>query len=441
MFTGIVEARGQITALTYRSDHTAELTLRAPHATLEGLEVGGSLSVSGICLTAIKPVTDEGSSALFTTVAMGETLARTTLGELTVGSRVNLERCTRAGDRLDGHVVQGHVDGVGRVTRVDDEGSWRRIRIEIPQVLAAQTAEKGAVALDGVSLTITAVSPAGEHPAWLEVALIPETLAVTTLGEARVGTSVNVETDVLAKYTARLAAVREAAGPTPPRSPAAIDGPSSLATRRDQPQDSLILTPLPQALARLRAGDPVVVLDDEDRENEGDLILAAELATQRTVGFMIRHTSGYLCAPMSAQRAAELGLPLMVSSTEDPLRTAYTISCDARAVEATGISAADRATTARTLSRGKAADLIRPGHVLPLIARDGGVRERPGHTEAAVDLLQLAGLAPVGLIGEVVHDDGSLMRAPNLAAFAREHDLAVITIAQLIAYLTEEAAA
>lgn len=204
---------------------------------------------------------------------------------------------------------------------------------------------------------------------------------------------------------------------------------------------TLTLTPIPEALERLRKGEPLVVLDDEHRENEGDLILAAELATPATVGFMVRHTSGYLCAPMKRERAAALGLPLMVPDTEDPLRTAYAISCDARAVEATGISAVDRAITARTLCTGSASDLIRPGHVLPLIAKAGGVHERPGHTEAAVELTRLAGLTPVGLIGEIVHDDGSLMRAPDLQAFARTHNLGIVTIEQLIAHLDTDPAA
>lgn len=201
---------------------------------------------------------------------------------------------------------------------------------------------------------------------------------------------------------------------------------------------SLPLTPMPEALRRLRAGEPLVVLDAENRENEGDLVLAAELATPATVGFFVRHTSGYLCAPMSAERAAALELPLMVPNSEDPLRTAYTISCDARAVDATGISATDRALTARTLADGSAADLVRPGHMLPLIAKPGGVRERPGHTEASVDLTRLAGLSPVAVIGEVVHDDGEMMRAPALAEFAADHNLGIVTIEQLIAHLEAE---
>lgn len=434
MFTGIVEAQGEVTKLAHQDDRTATLRLRGPRTVLEDLAVGGSLAVAGVCLTAIEPVAVRGEEAEFAAVAMGETLVHTNLGGLRCGDRVNLERATPSGARLDGHIVQGHVDGVGTVREVREEGSWRRLRVELPAALAAHIVDKGAVALDGVSLTITAVSSVGEDPAWLEVALIPETLAVTTLGAVREGTRLNVETDMLARHAARRAALGAVDGAAPTAGDE-HDGRDERDAHGGQGREELHLTPVPAALERLRAGEPLVVLDDEDRENEGDLILAAEHATPASVGLMVRHTSGYLCAPMTAQRAAELELPLMVPDTEDPLRTAYTISCDARAVEATGISASDRALTARTLTFGSVADLIRPGHVLPLIARDGGVRERPGHTEAAVELTRLAGLTPVGLIGEVVHEDGSLMRAPALQHFARRHGLAIITIEQLTEHL------
>lgn len=186
------------------------------------------------------------------------------------------------------------------------------------------------------------------------------------------------------------------------------------------------------ALAQLRAGRPVLVLDDEDRENEGDAILAAELASPRWVGWMVRHTSGYLCAPMTEARADALDLPLMWPASTDPLRTRYTVSVDA-AASTTGISAVERAATARALADPATtpAGLVRPGHVLPLRARDGGVLERPGHTEAAVDLTRLAGLQPVGLIGEIVHDDGTCARTPDVLALGEAEALDVITIADL----------
>lgn len=193
---------------------------------------------------------------------------------------------------------------------------------------------------------------------------------------------------------------------------------------------------IPAALDALRAGRPVLVLDNPDRENEGDAIVAAATASSEWVGWMVRHTSGYLCAPMPNQWADRLGLPLMVPNNADPLRTAYTVSVDAAAGVTTGISAADRATTLRVLGNpdADASDLIRPGHVLPLRAKAGGVFERVGHTEAAVDLCRLAGLPPVGAIGEIVDDSGEVLRTPDILALGERENLPVITIAELVAW-------
>jgi 3,4-dihydroxy 2-butanone 4-phosphate synthase/GTP cyclohydrolase II len=190
------------------------------------------------------------------------------------------------------------------------------------------------------------------------------------------------------------------------------------------------------ALAALRAGRPVLVTDAADREDEGDVVLAGETVTAEWMAWTIRHSSGYVCAPMSQERADALQLPLMVVDNADPLRTAYTVTVDARTGVSTGISAADRAHTIRTLADwgAGAEDLIRPGHVVPLRARPGGVLERPGHTEAAVDLCRLAGLQPVGAIAELVSDDGTMMRLPEVLALAGRHDLPVLSIEQLIAW-------
>jgi 3,4-dihydroxy 2-butanone 4-phosphate synthase / GTP cyclohydrolase II len=198
----------------------------------------------------------------------------------------------------------------------------------------------------------------------------------------------------------------------------------------------LVLGRVEDALDELRRGRPVLVVDDADRENEGDVVLPAELATESWVGWTVRHSSGVLCAPMPAGRADELDLPPMVAHNEDPRRTAYTVSVDARSGVTTGISAADRTRTLRLLADPGTVpgDLVRPGHVFPLRARPGGVLERAGHTEAAVDLCRLAGLAPVGLIAELVHDDGSMMRLPRLLALGAEHGLQTISIADLAAW-------
>ncbi len=197
-----------------------------------------------------------------------------------------------------------------------------------------------------------------------------------------------------------------------------------------------VLSDIETALRALRAGRPVLVLDDEDRENEGDVILAAEVASAEWLGWTIRHSSGVVCAPMTGEVADRLDLPPMVRRNEDPRGTAYTVSVDARHGVTTGISAADRAHTLRLLAdpSTEPEDLVRPGHVFPLRARPGGVLERAGHTEAATDLCRLAGLAPVGVIAELVHDDGTMMRLPGVLELGAAHHVPVITIERLIAW-------
>lgn len=197
------------------------------------------------------------------------------------------------------------------------------------------------------------------------------------------------------------------------------------------------LAKIQQAIDAIAAGQPVIVADDEDRENEGDLIISAELATTETIAFMVEYSSGLLCAPMSDEIADRLELPMMVAHNQDVRQTAYTVTVDAAAGVTTGISAADRAHTVNLLASADTVptDLNRPGHILPLRALSGGVRQRPGHTEAAVELMQLAGLAPVGVIAEIVADDGDMMRLPGLIEMGTAHDIPVITIEALIDYL------
>ena len=197
------------------------------------------------------------------------------------------------------------------------------------------------------------------------------------------------------------------------------------------------LSPLSDALDALRAGKPVIVADDENRENEGDIILSAELATPEWLAWTIRWSSGFLCAPMPAEWADRLDLPPMVAVNEDARGTAYTVSVDAADRVSTGISAADRAHTLNVLAdpASTPSSVIRPGHILPLRAVDGGVRERAGHTEAGVELMKLAGLQPVAAIGEVVAEDGSMMRLPGLLEMGAREGIPVITIEQIIAHL------
>ena len=194
------------------------------------------------------------------------------------------------------------------------------------------------------------------------------------------------------------------------------------------------LNSVEEILADLRAGRMVIIMDDEDRENEGDLIMAAERATPEAVAFMIRHTSGIICVPMEEEGLVRLDLPQMVQANSESHRTAFTVSVDLKAGTTTGVSSADRAATIRALADpgAAAADFARPGHIFPLRSRKGGVLVRAGHTEASVDLCRLAGLKPVGVLCEVMNDDGTMARRPQLEAFAKRHNLKIGTIADLI---------
>ena len=208
MFTGIIAEQGRVLSVDRDGDSSATVRLHAP-GTTEGLALGGSIAVNGVCLTAT-----EIDGKDFSVDVMGETLVRSTIGELAAGDSVNLERCVPAGGRLDGHVVQGHVDGVGRLLEREALGNWERLRFGVPNNLARYIAEKGSIAIDGVSLTVTAVSPAADPEPWFEVGLIPTTLAETGLGAKSAGSRVNLEVDVLAKYTERLLSFSTGSGST-----------------------------------------------------------------------------------------------------------------------------------------------------------------------------------------------------------------------------------
>ena len=440
MFTGIVTGQGTVTARTPDPDRGVEqFTFSAPQHLAE-LRLGASIAVDGVCVSAV-----ETDGEHITVELIAETLRRTTLGLRQPGDRVNLERCLPAGERLDGHVVQGHVDGTAEL--IDRDPADGRHRFRVPAQLAEYLAEKGSVAVDGVSLTISAVSEPQQEQAWFEVGLIPTTLTETTLGLRHLGDTVNIEVDVLAKYAHRMLQRQSVAQPRSPEAAAQKAAEAMRGLRVPASQTAfdraVVLDPVGVAVQQLRRGKPVVVVDDADRENEGDLIFAAAHATPELMGFTIRHSSGVVCVPMSGERARYLRLPAMVDANEDPKGTAYTISCDAAperfAGFTTGVSAADRSTTARILADPAAepADLSRPGHMFPLVAQAGGVRERAGHTEAAVDLCRLASVPPVGVIAELAHDDGSMMRLPALRDFADQHGLALIAIDDLQAYLDQ----
>ncbi len=199
---------------------------------------------------------------------------------------------------------------------------------------------------------------------------------------------------------------------------------------------TLKLDSIDKAIAEMAAGRPIIVVDDEDRENEGDIIMAAAKATPEWVAFTVRHTSGILCVPLTLAEARRLNLAPMVADNDAPLSTAFTVSVDYREGLTTGISAEERTATIRALANNNVGprDFVRPGHIFPLVAREGGVLIRTGHTEAAVDLSRLAGLGPIGLLAELVNDDGTVKKGAQVEAFAREHGLCLISIDDLIAY-------
>lgn len=428
MFTGIITGTGRVTGRVADPVKGVErLTFDAPGHT-EGLSLGGSIAVNGVCVSAV-----EIEGERLTVELIPETLKRTTFGEVGPGDRLNLERCLPAGARLDGHVVQGHVDGIA--TLIERDLADGRHRFSIDAESARLIAEKGSIAINGVSLTVTATGT-GQTP-WFEVGLIPTTLTETTLGDTQPGDQVNIELDVLAKYVKRMLGFMGQTDVEQVGAQAA--GPKQVAEQPVVPQPNTpapVLDPIEVALNQLAKGRPVVVVDDADRENEGDLIFPAAAATAELMAMTIRYTSGVLCVPMTAERSAYLGLPPMTTTNEDPKGTAYTISCDAAAVASTGISAEDRAITARVLAdpAAEASELTRPGHMFPLIAHSQGVLGRDGHTEAAVDLCRLSGHSEVGVIAELTHDDGTMMRLPALREFSDAHELALISIADLIEY-------
>jgi 3,4-dihydroxy 2-butanone 4-phosphate synthase/GTP cyclohydrolase II len=191
-----------------------------------------------------------------------------------------------------------------------------------------------------------------------------------------------------------------------------------------------------EAIRAFERGEIVVVMDDDGRENEGDLIVAAVHCTPEKMAFIVRHTSGIVCTPMTKEHARRLNLAPMVADNDSAHTTAFTVSVDFKHGTTTGISADDRTLTVRNLANGNAGanDFVRPGHIFPLVAREGGVLMRSGHTEAAVDLCKLAGLPPVGVISELVNDDGTVKRGPQVAAFAEQHGLKQVSVADLIAY-------
>ena len=418
MFSGIVEEVGTI---RQRTEAGGGVRLSIGCAlVLDDLEPGASVAVDGVCQTV---VSHDGGG--FVVHAGGATLDKTTLGALRVGDRVNLERALAVGSRLNGHFVQGHVNATGTVHAWQpfdvadgggsdgEDGTWR-FEIDIPDHLRRYVAAEGSLTVNGVSLTV-----AGLAGSRVTFSIIPYTAHHTALRDRTPGARVNLEVDMIAKYLESLHTHGPAAPGAGARGPAADPAP--------------VTCGVAAAIAELAAGGMIIVTDHAARENEGDLVIAAEHATPAAVNFMVTHGRGMVCVPLTAERAAALDLAPMAAVNSALHSTAFTVSVDYRHGTTTGISAADRAATIVALadSDAGAGDFARPGHMFPIIADPGGVHARPGHTEAAIELMRMAGCRPVAVICEIMAADGSMAGDAELMELARTHGLPVVSVEQV----------
>ena len=409
MFTGLIADVGELIARSSK-----QFTLRTTYP-LKPEETGLSICCDGVCLTAtaIRPIP---TGAEFTVDVSNETMAKSTLNGWKPGPRVNLERSLRAGDELGGHIVSGHVDGIAKIVAITPDGDSKRFLLEAPEHLSRYIVPKGSVALDGTSLTVNEVVRSR-----FGVNLIPHSLTMTTWGAKTPGDLVNLEVDIFARYAARLNGVSSL-----------MSGPSNLQAASSGSE----LSSIEEIVEEMQNGRMVILVDAEDRENEGDLIIPAQMATPDAINFMTKYGRGLVCLSLTQTRAAELSLNYMVRHNSSRNRTAFTASIEAREGISTGISAFDRARTIATAidPTKDANDIVSPGHVFPLIASEGGVLVRAGHTEASIDLAKLAGLNPSAVICEVMNEDGTMARMANLVCFAKVHGLKIGAIEDLIVY-------
>lgn len=407
MYTGRITEIGLIAA----GSPSPAVRVEAPK-TASRLEPGGSVAVAGACLTAV-----EVGDGWFRADVSEETAHRSTLGGLTGGRRVNLETPLRLGDPLDGHLVQGHVDAIGKVTRVDDEGQGRRVWIRPPKRFLDEVVAKASVAVDGVSLTVAEVLPDR-----FSVALIPTTLAETTLACLGVDDRVNLESDLFVKTAGELqAGARLAASRSLSALPWAgeLRGPAGVE----------------KCAAQLASGGAVLIYDP-DREAEADVVYAGHHFRPEAMAFLLTAACGHTTVPCDAPRLERLEIPPMPGAG-DRHGTAYHLPVDLAAGTGTGVSAQDRAATIRRLADDAARpeDFLRPGHVFPLAGRPGGMAERRGHTESSLALCQAAGLPTVAVICEVMGPDGRMLTGSAVERFALHWSMPMVAIDELAACL------
>lgn len=406
MFTGRISELGTIDGADGDT-----VVVHAPKSAAR-LQVGGSVTVNGVRLT-LCAITDSGFAANLS----AETRRRSTFDDAAVGAAVNVECALALGDPLDGHLVQGHVDAVGKVVRVDDEGAGRRVWIRPPERVLEQLVGKAPIAVDGVSVTIAELLRDR-----FSIVVLPVTAAATTLGGLAPGTRVNLEVDVVAR----------------------------LATHRGKGLRSsldAIVTHLPWAghvsgrsgvdkvVRQLAAGGGVVVWDP-DTEGEGDVIFAGARLRPESFTFLLTQVCGFPCVPCALPVLERLEIDA-VPGAGDRHGTAWRVPVDLAGGTGTGVSAAERAATVRRIAAPDAAtgDFLRPGHVSPLAARPGLLAERRGHTEATVALCLAADLPPVGVCCEIMNPGGAMAGAGDVELAALRWGMPLVEIADLHALL------
>ena len=402
---------GRISEVGVLLETGRRLVVKAPK-TAGSLAVGGSVCVSGTCLSVVEIGEDR-----FVTDMSEETAHRTTLAEHPVGAGVNLELPLRIGDSLDGHLVQGHIDAIGKITATDDGVGGRRVWIRPPRRFMDEVVAKGSVAVNGVSLTAAEVLQDR-----FSVALIPITVRETTLGSLHVDDRVNLESDLFVKSTREL---HTAARVVASRSFAALPWAGELRGPAG----------VEKTAAQLAAGGAVII-HDPDREAEADVVFAGAGLRPESFVFLLTQVCGHTTVPCDRERLDRLEIPPMAGDG-DRHGTAFHVSVDVAAATSTGVSASDRAATVRWLAddRARPEDFLRPGHVFPLAGRPGGLAERHGHTEASLALCEAAGLPTVAVICEVMAPDGHMLVGSAVERFALRWGIPMISIDELTTHL------
>jgi 3,4-dihydroxy 2-butanone 4-phosphate synthase/3,4-dihydroxy 2-butanone 4-phosphate synthase/GTP cyclohydrolase II len=404
VYTGLITEVGAVV------DLDGDGIVVAGPKTAAGLRPGGSVNVSGVCLSATG--VDPGGGA-FRVDLSAETRRRSIAGEWRPADPVNLELPLRAGDPLDGHLVQGHVDAVGKVAGHSDEPGGRRVWIRPPRRFLDDLTPKGSVAVDGVSLTVAEIVRDR-----FSVALVPATLAETTLAGLEEGRRVNLESDVVGQVARRWPS-------SPTAALAAVVGALPWAGRLEG------RVAVDKAVAQIAAGGGVVVWDP-DLEGEGDVVFAGAGMRPQAFTFLLTQACGHTTIPCAGEVLDRLEIPPM-PGPGDRQGTAYHLPVDLAANPGTSVSAAERAATVRGLAdpTTRPDDFLRPGHVFPLRARDGLLAERGGHTEAGVALVRAAGLAPVAAVCEVMGPDGHMAEEAELERFALRWGLPMVAVQDL----------